>query len=190
VLGPRCGPAPDGIEPAWPGSGQAEDRQDQCFEGAHSAHDVLAMCRQGVAAGWPVLRLLRVAAGDEFAQQTVLQVLLPGLLGLSRRACAKATRTCREWVDEDELEHQVVVIALERIRALTCAEEPRYTRRSPDKETRYANGVRCARSVGLRAASSVLLWHVADPGPGGDLRENRSIGPRLLSDSIVAVASV
>ncbi len=85
--------------------------QDPCFEGAHSAHDVLAMCREGAAEGWPVLRaLLRVASGDQFAQQTVLQVLLPGLLDLSRRACAKATRTCRGWVDEDELEQQVVVI--------------------------------------------------------------------------------
>ncbi len=89
--------------------------QDRCFDGAHSSHDVLAMWRENAAEGWPVLRaLLRVAAGDQFAQQTVLQVLLPGLLDLSR-----ATRTCRGWVDEDELEQVVVVvIAFERIRAL------------------------------------------------------------------------
>jgi hypothetical protein len=57
--------------------------QDPCFEGAHSAHDVLAMCREGAAEGWPIFRaLLRVATGDQFAQQTVLQVLLaPGAIG-------------------------------------------------------------------------------------------------------------
>lgn len=93
--------------------------EDPCFEGAHSAHDVLAMCREGADEGWPVLRaLLRVAAGDEFAQQTVMQALLPGLLDMSRRARARAARTCSGWVDEDELEQQVVVIAFERIRAL------------------------------------------------------------------------
>lgn len=93
--------------------------EDPCFEGAHSGHDVLAMCREGAAEGWPVLRaLLRVATGDEFAQQTVMQALLPGLLDMSRRARAQAAGTSSGRVDEDELEQQVVVIAFERIRAL------------------------------------------------------------------------
>jgi hypothetical protein len=38
-------------------------------------------------------------------------------LDLSRRACAKAAKTWRGWVDELKLERQVVVIAFERIRA-------------------------------------------------------------------------
>jgi hypothetical protein len=78
------------------------------------------MCaeRAPLRAGPSSRALLRTATGDEFAQQTVLQVLLAWLLDLSLRACAKATKTWRGWVDEDELEHQVVVIAFERIRAL------------------------------------------------------------------------
>jgi hypothetical protein len=108
---------------ATSGPGRAAVRrwveQDPCFKGADSGHDVFAMCRQGADVGCPVLRaLLRVAVGDEFAQQTVMQVLLPGLLDLSRRGKARAGRTSRGRVDEDELEQQVVVIAFERIRSL------------------------------------------------------------------------
>ncbi len=119
VLGPRRGLVPNGNEPAWPDSGSAADRPGARLRGRalgpRRARHVPTGRRLGLS------RPPSDAAsghGDEFAQQTVLQVLLPSLLDLSRRACAKATRTCRGWVDEDELEQQVVVIAFERIRAL------------------------------------------------------------------------
>ncbi len=95
------------------------------------------MCRPGTGKGCPVLRaLLRVAAGDEFVQQTVMQALLPGLLDLSRRARARATRTWRGWVDEDELEQQVVVIVFERIRALAGTTQAWPARTLLDETTR------------------------------------------------------
>jgi hypothetical protein len=97
---------------------------DPALEGATSGHDVLAMCRERGEQGWPGLTaLLRLAADDEFAQQTVLQALLPGLLDLSRRARSRATDAGSAWVDEDELEQEVVVIAFERIRALAGTTE-------------------------------------------------------------------
>lgn len=73
-----------------------------------------------VTAGAPTLwgRLLRLAVDDEFAQQTVIQVILPGLLAMSRRAHYMVGASGGPWADHDDLEQEIVAIAYERIRAL------------------------------------------------------------------------
>jgi hypothetical protein len=101
--------------------------EEPALAGACSAEDVLDLCQRrddaGPAAG-EVKRsqaalgaVLRVAANDEFAQRTVVQAILPGLLALRRRA-SYMVATGSGWVGEGELEHEIVTLAYERVRAL------------------------------------------------------------------------
>jgi hypothetical protein len=62
--------------------------------------------------------VLRVAANDEFAQRTVMQAILPGLLALRRRASFMVASPGSRWDGEDALEHEIVTLAYERVRAL------------------------------------------------------------------------
>ncbi len=55
--------------------------------------------------------MLRLAVDDEFARQTVIQVILPGLLALSRRARYMVGASGGPWADHDELEQEIVTIA-------------------------------------------------------------------------------
>ncbi|HSH58449.1 MAG TPA: hypothetical protein VK988_02185 [Acidimicrobiales bacterium] len=111
VLDPRRGLAPDGPSPPGRTAVQRWVDQDPCFEGAYSAHDVLNMCREGAAECWPVLRrCCGWPPATSSPSRRCCRYCSQGYY-LRRRACAKATRTWRGWVDEDELEHEVVVIA-------------------------------------------------------------------------------
>ncbi len=99
--------------------------EEPVLEGAFSSHDVLAMCRQGGDEGGPALTaLLRLAGADDFAQQTVLQVILPGLVSLSRRVRWAADDDARRWANGDELEQEVAATGYERIRALAGTTQP------------------------------------------------------------------
>jgi hypothetical protein len=99
--------------------------EETALESVSSAHDVLAMCREGGAEGRPALRaVLRQADGDEFAQLTVLQFMLPGLLAMSRRLRFMVDVDPSRWAGEDELEQEIVAIAYERIRALGGTTQP------------------------------------------------------------------
>ena len=55
--------------------------------------------------------VLRLAVDDEFARLTVIQVILPGLLGMSRRAGYMVRASGGRWADHDELEQEIVTIA-------------------------------------------------------------------------------
>lgn len=70
-----------------------------------------------------VAAVLREAEGDRWAQRTVLQVILPGLRAVARRASRRYRgRPEVPWETRDELDQVVVEIALERIRALARTE--------------------------------------------------------------------
>ncbi len=62
--------------------------------------------------------MLCLAVDDDFAQQTVIQVILPGLLALSHRTRYMVGASGGPWADHDELEQEIVTIAYERMRAL------------------------------------------------------------------------
>lgn len=93
---------------------------EPALAGARSGDDVVARCqRHGNRRGADALgAVLRLTVDDEFARQTVVQVILPGLLAMSRRAHYIVSRPGGPWGDHDELEQEIVAIAYERIRAL------------------------------------------------------------------------
>lgn len=93
---------------------------EPALAGARSGDDVVARCqRHGDRRGADALgAVLRLAVDDEFAQQTVIQVILPGLLAMSRRAHYMVGASGGPWADHDDLEQEIVAIAYERIRAL------------------------------------------------------------------------
>ncbi|HEV2068489.1 MAG TPA: hypothetical protein VGR26_01700 [Acidimicrobiales bacterium] len=93
---------------------------EPALAGACSGDDVVARCqRHGDRRGADALgAVLRLAVDDEFAQQTVIQVILPGLLAMSRRAHYMVGASGGPWADHDDLEQEIVAIAYERIRAL------------------------------------------------------------------------
>jgi hypothetical protein len=83
------------------------------------------MCRQGGDEGGPALTaLLRLAGDDNFAQQTVLQVILPGLVRLSHRLHWAADDDARRWASYDELDQEVAATGYERVRALAGTTQP------------------------------------------------------------------
>ena len=101
--------------------------EEPALAGACSAEDVLALCqRRGDAAPDGEVKrsqaalgaVLRVAANDEFAQRTVMQAILPGLLALRRRASYMVATSGSRWDGEDQLEQEIVTLAYERVRAL------------------------------------------------------------------------
>ncbi len=66
-----------------------------------------------------LIAVLREVEGDRWAQRTVLQVVLPGLRALARRASRRYLgRSGVPWESRDELDQVVIEIALERIRVL------------------------------------------------------------------------
>ncbi len=102
--------------------------EEPALAGACSAEDVLALCQRRDDAGpgggevktsqAALGAVLRVAAHDEFAQRTVMQAILPGLLALRRRASYMVASPGSGWDGEDELEQEIVTLAYERVRAL------------------------------------------------------------------------
>ena len=102
--------------------------EEPALAGACSGEDVVELCqlRDGAAPGHGMTdgpqaileALLRLAADDEFAERTVVQALLPGLLAMSRRLSYMVSSGGSRWRDRDELEHEIVTIAYERVRAL------------------------------------------------------------------------
>ncbi len=102
--------------------------EEPALAAARSAEDVLALCQRRADAGsgdGEVVRsqaalgaVLRVAANDEFAQRTVMQAILPGLLALRRRASYMVASPGSRWDGEDELEQEIVTLAYERVQAL------------------------------------------------------------------------
>jgi DNA-directed RNA polymerase specialized sigma24 family protein len=85
-----------------------------------SGDDVVARCqlRDGHQGDLALGAVLRMAVDDEFARQTVIQVILPGLLGMSHRAGYMVGASGGRWADHDELEQEILTIAFERISAL------------------------------------------------------------------------
>ena len=62
--------------------------------------------------------LLRLAGHDEFAERTVIQAMLPGLLAMRHRLSFMVSSGGSRWGDHDELEQEIVSIAYERVQAL------------------------------------------------------------------------
>lgn len=105
--------------------GRSAVRRWACEEPAladtRSALEVLARCQCPTDAegrNEALAAVLREAATDEFAQQTVIQAILPGLLALAHQARYMVDDGGSRWVDYDELEQDIVTIAYERTRAL------------------------------------------------------------------------
>lgn len=101
--------------------------QEPALASASSGEEVVALChrRDGDTAGevaderQAALRaLLRLAAQDEFAERTVMQAMLPGLLAMGRRLSYMVASGSGRWADQDELEQEIVATAYERVRAL------------------------------------------------------------------------
>ncbi len=102
--------------------------EEPALAGACSAEDVLALCQRRDDSGpgggevktsqAALGAVLRVAAHDDFAQRTVMQAILPGLLALRRRASYMVASPGSGGDDEDELEQEIVMLAYERARAL------------------------------------------------------------------------
>jgi hypothetical protein len=102
--------------------------EEPALAGACSAEDVLALCQRRGDAGAghgetngsqaALGAVLRAAANDDFAQRTVMQAILPGLLALRRRASYMVASPGSRWDGEDELEQEIVTLAYERVRAL------------------------------------------------------------------------
>lgn len=102
--------------------------EEPVLAGACSGEDVVEHCqrRDGPAPGHGMTdgpqaifgALLRLAGDDEFAERTVMQALLPGLLAMRRRLSYMVSPGHSRWRDNDELEQEIVAIAYERVRAL------------------------------------------------------------------------
>lgn len=94
--------------------------EEPALAGACSAVDVVARCQRSGdmrCRSEALAAVLRRGGTDEFAVQTVIQVMLPGLLRVVRESRYLVDCGSR-WADDDELEQEVVTIAYERARAL------------------------------------------------------------------------
>ncbi len=107
-----------GASPAGRAAVRRWAEEEPALAGATSALGVLARCQRHGDGQEALAAVLRLADTDEFARQTVIQALLPGLVALARRAHYMVGPGLAGWASEDELEQEIVTIAYERTRAL------------------------------------------------------------------------
>ena len=83
---------------------------------------VVDRCHSRVEGAPPLVAAVLAEAGhDPWAARTVLQVVLPGLLAVVRRASCYVGGQRPVWQSPDELHQDVVLLAIERIHALAGA---------------------------------------------------------------------
>ncbi|HEV2811046.1 MAG TPA: hypothetical protein VGV93_11710 [Acidimicrobiales bacterium] len=92
--------------------------EEPAFAGATSSLDVLARCQRHGDGHEALAAVLRLAGTDDFARQTVMQAILPGLIALARRAHYMVGPGLAGWASNDKLEQEMVTIAYGRILAL------------------------------------------------------------------------
>ncbi|MGH9228007.1 MAG: hypothetical protein ACRD07_04605 [Acidimicrobiales bacterium] len=123
------------LEDDWSHAGRGRDataalarwaERHPVLDGFANPAAVVARChsRDGRASEL-VAAVLTEAGDDPWAARTVLQAVLPGIAGVARRASCYVGGQRPVWQSGDELDQDVVLIALERIQALAGA-EPAY----------------------------------------------------------------
>ena len=88
--------------------------EEPALAGATSALDVLARCQRHGNGQEALAAVLRLAGTDEFARQTVMQSILPGLVALARRAHYMVGPGLAGWASDDELEQEIGLYAMKR----------------------------------------------------------------------------
>jgi hypothetical protein len=118
-------------------------RSEPALRGLPDPSAAVACCqrRDSPNAHAVLAALLRLAAGDPLAARAVLQAVLPALAGISRRwlGLARPGRACGSI---EELDHQVILGAYERIAALagtTAAWPANLIRQQTERRIRYLN---------------------------------------------------
>ena len=83
--------------------------EEPALAGVISALDMLARCQRHADSQEALAAVLRLAGRKEFARQTVIQTIPPGLVALARRAHYMVRPGLAGWASEDELEQEIVI---------------------------------------------------------------------------------